>query len=33
LVWNFWECWYSLIYYKECLMYSMIIYIIYKVKE
>lgn len=33
LVWNFWECWYSLIYYKECLMYATIICIIYKVKE
>jgi hypothetical protein len=33
LIWSFWECWYSIIYYKECLMYAMIIFIIYKVKN
>jgi hypothetical protein len=32
-IWNFWEWGYSLLYYKECLMYALIIFIIYKVKE
>lgn len=33
IFWNFWEAGYSILYNKECLMFALIIFIIYKVRN